>query len=115
MTTRTREQIRQEIYEVKQEIKRLEEKRIELLKESLLLSDDKQWYTEQTEDIPEYVIPEGKKRRKAVPVWHHTGRTHWIEEFKDGDTNESIFITRSRIVKMDGEWYTDAFGLKPWD
>ena len=73
---------------------------VDLRKETLLLSDEKQWFSEEIESHPR-----GKYQRKNG--WLDgklVGMIHWKEDFKDGDTGQIITIDRSRIVRIDGKW-----------
>lgn len=67
---------------------------IELVRQSLLLCDDKQWYKEETE-----TFGRGKAKRNKL-----VGRIYWDEYFEHSDSTKSIKITRSKIVRVDGEW-----------
>ena len=102
---RKRIDIKNEYIAIEKAINELKEKQIELNKEHLLLSDEEQWYTESEEELPEWIIPEGKKRSKRKMVKRLVGRIYWNEKFKDEDNpNESILITRNQAIKIDGIW-----------
>lgn len=103
--TRSREEIHKEIVEKLEVISKTRDEINELLKEEILLSDDKQWFTEEEE---EFVI---SKRPKKVEK-HLTGRIHWKEEFKDRDSDKSVVINRSQIVCIDGEWLKEGVFIK---
>lgn len=71
-----------------------------LYRKSLTISDDKQWFKEEVESHP-------KQKYQRKPHWldgQLVGRIHWVEEFKDEDGGESVFIERNRIVRINGEW-----------
>jgi hypothetical protein len=67
---------------------------IELNKQQLVMSDNKQQYSEGFEEF-------GRGKNK---VTHFIGRIHWKEYFTDEDTGERVWIHRSRVVKQDGEF-----------
>lgn len=103
--TRSREEIHKEIIEKLETISKTKDEINELLKEGILLSDDKQWFTEEEE---EFVI---SKRPKKVEK-HLTGRVNWKEEFKDESTGETVTINRSEIVRIDGEWLKEGVFIR---
>lgn len=78
-----------------EELKKLNE---EIYIETLLLCDDKQWYTEK-----EYTYGRGKKK-----TTHLEGRIHWKEFFADSDypndETKGVWIDRTQRVKVDGTW-----------
>lgn len=76
-------------------IELLKMENIVIYKERCLLSDDKQWYTEET-----VTVGKGKKKQGIL-----VGKIHWNEAFKDVDNpNEPFWVTRSQTVKKNGEW-----------
>ncbi len=89
-----RERIQKKRDDIHKHVKILKEQDLELLKESLLLSDKQQWYTEGEETW-------GKRRKKET---HIVGRINWIENFIDEGTGDVVPIKRSAIVKIDNEW-----------
>lgn len=97
MSKLTRKQINYKIALNKKSIQKLMDENDKLTKQSYLLSDKKQWFTEEYE---ERII---SKRPKKV-VKELVGRIRWIENYPDGDTGKIYEIERSRIVKIDGEW-----------
>jgi hypothetical protein len=98
MTKRERlEAKKQRNFDKIEELKRLN---IELTKESLLLCDKVQWFTEKNEER------EVSKRPKKVETFL-LGKIHWKETFKDKDKPDSsgdVEIERSQIVRINGEW-----------
>lgn len=81
-------------------IEELKRDNIELTKKTLLLCDEKQWFTEENEDR------EVSKRPKKMQTFL-IGKIHWIETFKDEDKKDGskdLKITRSQVVRIDGEW-----------
>lgn len=94
----SREQIREQYNANLEKIEALKTANIKLVRQSLLLSDNEQWFTEKTEPV---VYWEGRKKIKTEKL---IGRIHWNEDFKDEDTDEVITVNRSRIVRVDGEW-----------
>lgn len=93
----TRQEIEQAIVARGIEIKRLENEIRELTKQSLLLCDETQWFTEKEEDVK--ISKRPKKFEKKL-----MGRIHWNEDFVDGDTGEVVTIERSQLVRVDGKW-----------
>jgi aspartyl/asparaginyl-tRNA synthetase len=88
-----------ELVEVKQSlIRQLRDEIIQLNIESVLLSDDEQWFTEKMETVTY------RENRKKVKKEQMVGRINWKEDFKDEDTDEVITIERSQVVRVDGEW-----------
>jgi len=73
----------------------LNEQHIEIKKQLLLLSDDKQQYSEKLE-----VYGRGKNKKEYL-----IGRIHWKEDFVDEDNPKNVVtVDRSRIVRENGEW-----------
>jgi hypothetical protein len=95
---KTREDIEAQINSNIKKIYELKTANQELRKESILLSDDKQWFTEENQTITKTV------NRKKIKEEHLIGRIHWNEEFKDSDTGEPIVIERTQVVRIDGKW-----------
>jgi hypothetical protein len=96
MTERERKQA--EIDSKKAQIKKLNEE-IDVLKlDCLLLSDDKQWYTETTE------VQTSGRGKNVTTTEHLVGWVNWIEHFVDESTGKSVPIERRKAVKVDGEW-----------
>jgi hypothetical protein len=93
----TRKEINDKISALKQQIAFLNSEVINLNRQSALLSDKKQQYKEEMET---FVVSKRPKKSEQKLV----GRIYWRECFMDQDTKEKIFITRSRIVKINGEW-----------
>lgn len=98
MTKRERlEAKKQKNFDKIEELKRLN---IELTKESLLLCDKVQWFTEENEDR------EVSKRPKKAETFL-LGKIHWKETFKDEDKPDGsgdVETERSQIVRINGEW-----------
>ena len=94
---RRRADINQEIAEKWELIAQIKTEIVALKKEELLLCDDKQRFEEKEEEI--IISKRPKKIEKRL-----IGRIHWNEEFKDEDTGQSIWIERSRVVRVDGVW-----------
>lgn len=82
-------------------IEDLKKQNIELSKELYLLSDKKQWFIEKEE---EHTISKRPKKTETFLV----GRIFWKEYFEDGsypnDKSKGIWIERSKIVRINGEW-----------
>lgn len=97
LPVRCRVDIKQEIAEKWELIYEIKTQIVALVKEEMLLSDDEQWFTEKEEEL--IVSKRPKKTEK-----HLVGRINWVQEFKDEDTGESVFINRSQIVRVDGVW-----------
>lgn len=94
---RTRQDIRNEIQSKKDRIAQLEYELDLLRKENALFCDDEQWFTEEMETV---IV----QRRPKVEEKHLVGKIHWKETFTDMANDEPVTITRSRIVRIDGEW-----------
>lgn len=94
----TRKEIETMIQAKKEAIKTLNTEIIELNKQSLLLSDEKQWFTEKMETVTY------RENRKKVSVEKLIGRIYWNEDFRDGDTGEVITIELSEVVRVNGQW-----------
>lgn len=75
-------------------IESLKLENIELYKELCLLSDDKQWYTEET-----VTIGKGKKKHEVL-----RGYINWNHPFKDGDSDKIIIVTRKMVIRENNEW-----------
>lgn len=96
----TRHEIAEKLKENFNKIEALKRENIELAKQSFLLSDETQQFTEEIESHPK-----SKYQRKPNPLdGKLVGRIHWKESFKDKDTGKTIEIERSKIVRIDGEW-----------
>lgn len=95
---RTRKQIEADIKAKRELIVKTNEEIRELLKESCLLSDEEQWFTEEMETFTKRV------NRKKVTEEKLVGRIHWNQNFKDEDTGSVITIKRSQAVRVNGEW-----------
>ena len=82
-------------------IEELKRQNIELTKQSFLLCDKNQWFTEENE---ERVV---SKRPKKVETFL-IGKIHWNEFFEDEaypkDEIKGVWIERSEIVRINGEW-----------
>lgn len=98
---KTRDDLRKELAEIEKQISELKRKSIENRKQQLTMSDDEMWYTETAEEV---VL----KRRPKVTEIRQIGRTHWVEQFGDEYTGESITINRSQIVSSNGVFYESA-------
>ena len=94
---RTRKDIRAEISAKIELIEQLEAEKKELILEDIQFSDEERWYIEEEETHE--VSKRPKKSEKFM-----VGRINWKEELKDESTKESIFIDRSRVVRINGEW-----------
>jgi len=103
---RTRQDIKKEYQELEEQIRALKAKQLDLNMENIVFSDEQQWYEEKEEELPEWIIPEGKKKRhKKIMKKHLVGRVHWNESFIDEDEpKDSFIIPRSEIIKIDGVW-----------
>jgi len=96
-----REQILASIKSKEEQIYALQQEVMELEKENILLCDDKRWYKEEVE-----FHPKAKWQRK--PNWLDgklVGRIYWKQDFRDGDTDEVITIERSRMVRVEDQWF----------
>jgi len=96
----TRIEIEQKRKENFDKIEELKKENIELYKQAMVISDEKQWFTEEIESHP-------KAKYQREPNYLDgklVGRIHWNEDFKDEDTGKLITIERSQLVKVDGEW-----------
>ena len=81
-------------------IKQLEAEIIEIRKEGMLLSDKKQWFTE--EEVEVLICRRPKKYETKL-----IGKIHWKETFKDEDLPDGsgdITIDRHKTVRVNGEW-----------
>lgn len=78
-------------------IRHLKREISELKKEAILLCDETQWYTEETQ---EHII---SKKPKVVEQ-NLIGLINWYEEFKDEDTGETLTLKRNEIVSVNGKW-----------
>ena len=67
------------------------------IEDDMLFSDEKQWFTEKYE---ERIVSKRPKITRKILV----GRVHWNEDVRDDSSGEVFTITRSRVVRMDGEW-----------
>ena len=96
----TRDEIKQKRVENFNKIDALRLENIELAKQAILLSDNEQQFKEEIEFHPrlKYQRTDNYLDGKLV------GRIYWKEEFKDESTGESIFIDRTKIVRINGEW-----------
>jgi hypothetical protein len=93
-----REKLEFTIKEKKNIIEKLKKEILELRRDTLLLSDDKQWYTEE-EEI--FIISKRPKVTKKCLV----GRIHYYQDFIDEDNpNNIVTLERTEIVREDGEW-----------
>jgi hypothetical protein len=96
--TITRKEIEALMQAKKEAINTLKREINDLYYQSLLLSDEDQWFIEKMETITY------RENRKKVKVQKLIGRIHWNENFKDEDTGEVITIERSQPVRVDGKW-----------
>lgn len=94
----TRKEIRDKIQQNNNSIQSLQQQNIEFLKADYLLSDEKQWFTEEIEKYTERV------NRKKVHGERLVGRIHFTQHFIDESTGISIPIERTQIVRINGEW-----------
>ena len=94
---KTRSQLAKKARKNQDKIKALESENYELLKQSYLLSDKKQQFTEQLEDI--LVCGRPKIYEKKM-----IGKIHWEEEFEDLSTGKKIKCKRVRTVRVNGVW-----------
>ena len=87
------EQKEEQIVQIRSEIN-------EIYRQTILLSDDKQWFTEEVEHHPK-----AKYQRKEH--WLDgklVGRIHWKQNVKDSDTGDIYILDRSALVRVDGKW-----------
>lgn len=96
----TRNEIEQKKRDNFDKIESLKRENIELSRQSMLLSDEKQQFTEEIESHPKlkYMRDANKLDGKLV------GRIHFIDHFMDEDAGKEISVNRSQIVRIDGEW-----------
>lgn len=78
-------------------IKQLKTEIIELNREAVLLTDKKQQFTEKEEEV----LICGRPKKYETQL---IGRIHWKDYFMDDDTGEKIWINRTQIVRVNGEW-----------
>jgi len=96
----TRAEIHKRITANEDKIRELRRENEQLFRQSLLLSDDKQWYTEKVEHHPKE-----KWQRQQHPLdGKVVGRINWKERIQDGDTGQYVEIERSQVVRVNGEW-----------
>jgi hypothetical protein len=94
----TRKEINDLIESKRQSIQYLENEILELRKQVLLMSDDKQQYYEKEVEV---II---SKRPKIIEKQLH-GFVKWKEYFKNEDMpDEPIEIERNMVVRINGEW-----------
>lgn len=91
---RTRKAIKNAQKKLRQKIELINEQLLDLERQNALLSDKKQRYKEEIEE-------HGKGKNKKTYL---VGRVYWVETFKDQDTGTLFPMTRSQVVKQDGEW-----------
>lgn len=84
------------IKNIEKDIKKIKMEIIDLNRESLMFSDDKQWYSE------EYMKIATKNNR--IPSNKLVGCINWKEEHIDQNDGEVITIYRSKVVKIDNVW-----------
>lgn len=94
---RRRAEINQEIAQKWELIDQIKSEIIALKKENLLLCDESQRFEETEEEV--IISRRPKKTEKRL-----IGRVLWKEEFKDESTGQSIWIERSRVVRVNGVW-----------
>lgn len=78
-------------------INQLKSEIIKLNKESILLSDKQQQFTEEEEEV----LVCGRPKKFETKL---IGRIHWKEDFIDEDTGNVITIDRTQTVRVNGEW-----------
>lgn len=90
-------------------LKRLQSKYIKLNREMIKTQEEAVKVFQQLEMknrkghkviVKEETIGKGKNKKTA-----QVGRHYWKEKFTDESTGEFIFIERSRIVSIDGEYH----------
>ncbi|HEX8334710.1 MAG TPA: hypothetical protein VF622_18955 [Segetibacter sp.] len=96
--TVTRKEIEASIQAKKEAIKTIKTEIVELSKQSLLFSDEEQWFTEKLETVTY------RENRKKVSVEKLIGRRHWNEDFRCENTGKVITIERSEVIRIDGQW-----------
>jgi len=94
---RCRADINNDITQKWELIQQLKSEILKLEKEDILLCDEHQRFEEKYEDV---IISKRPKKIESKLI----GRIYWTEEFKDEDTNQSVFIDRSQIVRVNGVW-----------
>lgn len=97
-----RQRIQQKITKNLDKIRELNKQNAELEKEALFFCDKEQWFTEEIEEVK---VRDGRKIRKEKWL---IGKVNWKEFFKDesypNDPTKGIWITRSEVVRVNGEW-----------
>ncbi|AEL24338.1 hypothetical protein [Cyclobacterium marinum] len=96
----TRAEIRAEIKAKNAKISELIHDIDNLQKQSYLLSDEEQWFTEEIEKHPKAPY----QRKPNYLDGKLVGRINWNEKIKDEDTGDEITIHRSNILRINGEW-----------
>lgn len=81
----------------KEQVVKLQSEIQELRKETLMLCDERQWFTEEEEEI---IV---KKRPKIIDKVL-VGKIRWKEDFKDEETGEVVTVERAQVVRVNGEW-----------
>ena len=96
----TRKHINNKISSNINRIKKLQDENLRLKRESVLLSDKTQQFTEEVESVK---VREGGKLVKKDWL---IGRIHWKEKFIDqGDPKgKGVIVERSRVVRVNGNW-----------
>lgn len=89
-----RQKLEKKIRANKEKIKKLNLENIDLHRQSILLSDEQQWYSEKVE-----VVGRGKNKKECL-----LGRVHWNQDFTDEADGQVITVERSAVVKVDGKW-----------
>ncbi len=95
--TNRRDSINEQIAAKKDVISKMKSEIIALEREAFLLCDEHQRFEENEEDI--IISRRPRKVKKAL-----VGRIYWREKFKDEYTGRGVWINRTRIVRLNGEW-----------
>lgn len=93
-----RERLHGKLREIENQIDALNDERLQVKRDLMLLCDDKQWFEEKMESFVR------RSKRKKETIQHLIGRVYWNENFIDEDTGAVVTINRSRVVRQDGEW-----------
>ena len=78
-------------------IDKLKSEIIDLNREYMLLSDKKQQFIEEEEEV----LICGRPKTYETKL---IGKIHWKEDFHDEDNGDVVTINRCRIVRVNGEW-----------
>ena len=98
-----RQKIRSQISEKRNKIFQLEKEITELIKQDILVSDKQQRFTESEQGFTYCNRPNVEKKTVGV--------VHWKENYRDEDTGKFIEVERSKVVRVNGNWYLDGYEI----